>query len=129
MYNVHKPSKISKHGWSDIDVKYFTYQYNIPHRNSDQKFKTPPLLTFVILRWCLLSYLADYFLLRSITWLSKCSFFKELLESDTSMLTEEKERLLKEMRHKEAMLAREKQEKEKLMSKIMEMESKLLTGL
>eukprot|EP00088_Acartia_fossae_P027757 TRINITY_DN2848_c0_g1_i1.p1 TRINITY_DN2848_c0_g1~~TRINITY_DN2848_c0_g1_i1.p1 ORF type:complete len:808 (+),score=134.82 TRINITY_DN2848_c0_g1_i1:45-2468(+) len=58
----------------------------------------------------------------------KLSVEKELLESDTSMLTEEKERLLKEMRHKEAMLAREKQEKEKLMSKIMEMESKLLTG-
>ena len=55
-------------------------------------------------------------------------YTQELLESDTSMLAEEKERLIKEARHKEAMLAREKQEKHKLMSKIQAMESKLLTG-
>jgi hypothetical protein len=51
-----------------------------------------------------------------------------LLESDTSLLAEEKDKLMKEMRHKEAMLAREKQEKDKLTEKIVAMESKLLTG-
>ena len=38
----------------------------------------------------------------------KLAVEKELLESDTSMLAEEKEKLLKEMRRKEAMLSREK---------------------
>jgi len=58
----------------------------------------------------------------------KLSVEKELLESDTSLLAEEKDKLMKEMRHKEAMLAREKQEKDKLTEKIVAMESKLLTG-
>jgi len=53
---------------------------------------------------------------------------KELLESDTSMLAEEKEKLLQEVRRKEAMLVREKAEKEKMAAKINAMESKLLTG-
>merc|ERR1719282_1426748 len=53
---------------------------------------------------------------------------KELLENDTSMLAEEKEKLLHEVRRKEAMLVREKAEKEKMAAKINSMESKLLTG-
>ena len=53
---------------------------------------------------------------------------KELLESDTSLLAEEKEKLLQEVRRKEAMLARERAEKEKMATKIAAMESKLLTG-
>jgi len=53
---------------------------------------------------------------------------KELLENDTSMLAEEKDKLLQEVRRKEAMLAREKVEKEKMAAKILAMESKLLTG-
>ena len=53
---------------------------------------------------------------------------KELLESDTSLLAEEKDKLLQEVRRKEAMLVREKAEKEKMAQKIDKMESKLLTG-
>ncbi len=53
---------------------------------------------------------------------------KELLENDTSMLAEEKNKILEEMRRKEAMLSRERAEKEKLAAKIAAMESKLLTG-
>ena len=59
---------------------------------------------------------------------AKLATEKELLESDTTMIAEEKNRLLDEMRRKEAMLAREKAEKEKMVAKIAAMESKLLTG-
>ena len=58
----------------------------------------------------------------------KLSTEKELLENDTTMLSEEKEKLLQEVRRKEAMLVREKAEKEKMAAKINAMESKLLTG-
>ena len=58
----------------------------------------------------------------------KLSTEKELLENDTSMLAEEKDKLIQEVRRKEAMLAREKVEKEKMAAKISAMESKLLTG-
>jgi kinesin family protein 3/17 len=53
---------------------------------------------------------------------------KELLESDTTMIAEEKEELLVEVRRKEAMLIRERAEKDKMVAKIKAMESKLLTG-
>ena len=53
---------------------------------------------------------------------------KELLENDTSMLAEQKDKLLHEVRRKEAMLVREKEEKEKMANTILKMESKLLTG-
>ena len=53
---------------------------------------------------------------------------KELLENDTSMLAEQKDKLLHEVRRKEAMLVREREEKEKMANTIQKMESKLLTG-
>merc|ERR1719278_1412291 len=59
---------------------------------------------------------------------AKLATEKELLENDTTMIADEKNRLLDEMRRKEAMLAREKAEKEKMVAKIAAMESKLLTG-
>ncbi|TRY66924.1 hypothetical protein TCAL_08038 [Tigriopus californicus] len=53
---------------------------------------------------------------------------RDLLETDTSLLTTEKERLMCELKAKEAALSKERQEQEQMKAKIRAMESKLLTG-
>eukprot|EP00095_Tigriopus_kingsejongensis_P004116 snap_masked-scaffold122_size333723-processed-gene-1.7 protein:Tk04116 transcript:snap_masked-scaffold122_size333723-processed-gene-1.7-mRNA-1 annotation:"hypothetical protein LOTGIDRAFT_226662" len=53
---------------------------------------------------------------------------RDLLESDTSLLTSEKERLLNELKAKDEALNRERREQEMMKAKIKAMESKLLSG-
>ncbi len=59
---------------------------------------------------------------------ARLSVERDLLETDTTMLTAEKEKLRKELTAKEEALAREKREHEAVQAKITAMESKLLTG-
>lgn len=59
---------------------------------------------------------------------AKLAVERELLESDTTMITEEKEKLRQELNQKEAVLLRQKKDKEMVAKKIKALESKLLSG-
>ena len=59
---------------------------------------------------------------------SRLAVERELLETDTTLLEAEREKLLKDLAAKENRLRREKEEKESVVSKIKALESKLISG-
>ena len=59
---------------------------------------------------------------------SRLAVERELLETDTTLLGAEREKLLKDLAAKEEKLRREKEEQGMMMAKIVALESKLISG-